>query len=297
MGLWMTIESCEMALRGTDISYQYTIVMNGQSHVCRNLRRAVDTLKGAEKLAQFVVHPAPMSPPSARQLGTVFGDGKYLFFLDNHCLVEKDYFTRAVSQLEANPKIALLHSTTRFHSEDNFHFEYTLQLEKNFWASNMTAHPKDKRNPYPIACGGHGGFAARRDVWQKVGGYWGGFINYGGEETYLDLKLWMLGYEVWLDPKMIHYHYAGDRDYPRHYTDDYFRNMMMCANVIGGEHWMDTVYDTFAAGSKSGTGKTMFDLYIEAAEQSQKHAKELAALRTRTLDEQLDWFKTNEIPH
>jgi hypothetical protein len=138
----------------------------------------------------------------------------------------------------------------------------------------------------------------RKDVWDAVGGYWDGFVGYGGEEPYFDLKCWELGYEVWVDPKIIHYHYAGDRGYRRHYTDEYFINMMAVANIIGGHHWLEKVgYNFLKNYPKSNTGKDMFDLQVEAQQRSQAHADYLASVRKMNLDELLQYFKQNLIAH
>lgn len=296
MGLWMTIESCEMALRGKDISYEYSIVMNGADKIPENMKFAIKVLRESGKLAQMALHPAPMSPPSARQLATQFCKGKYLFFFDDHCIVENNYFTRAIETMDATGA-ALLHSTTRFHSDAPYHFEYILRLETNFWATTLNPKPQRKHDPYRVAMGGHGGCVLRRDVWETVGGYWTGFDGYGGEETYIAFKLWMFGYEVWVDPKLIHYHFAGERPYSKHFTDDYFRNMMMCANIIGGEEWAGRVYDKFSECAKQDSGKSMFDLYMEAIDRSREHAQQIAGRRLRTLDQQLQEFITKDIPH
>jgi hypothetical protein len=67
-------------------------------------------LKQEKKLTQWAVTPHAMSPPSARNLGAIFGTGKYLFFFDNHCIPEKDYFSRAIEKMEQY-NIDMLHST------------------------------------------------------------------------------------------------------------------------------------------------------------------------------------------
>jgi hypothetical protein len=296
MGLWLTVTSCEQALRGSGLKYGYVIVMNGETTIPEEMKFSLGYLSNDDKLTQFVVSPKPLSPPSARQLGTVFGDGRYIFFFDNHCMVDAGYFQRAITQMDEK-NIDVLHSTTMFHTSSEKNFEYTMQLDVNFWATHMANYPKSKREPYRIGMGGHGGFVVRRSAWNDLGGYWTGFEGYGGEETYFDMKAWLLGKEVWIDPQLIHYHFAGNRSYPRHATDDYYRNMLMCANVIGGEPWMYKVYDTFSRSSKSASSKQMFDLLLDAEAKSNDHAHELAARRIRTLDEQLVWFTENDIPH
>lgn len=296
LGLWSTIHSCEIDLKGSEYSYDYVIVTNGEDKLHGDTQRILDFLKHAGKLGYHFHSKEPMSPPSAREKGAFTANGKILFFFDNHCLVDRDYFKYAMQDFEQYPDMDMLHSTTMFYTGEQTCYEYKLQLETNFWAS-AKPEPKFTDRPYRIAAGGHGGFAVRQDAWFEVGGYWDGFIGYGGEESYYDLKMALLGKTNWIDPRVIHYHYAGDRGYSRHYTDDYYTNMMACANIIGGEKWLYKVYESFAAGTypRVMSDKTMFDLLMEARNRSNKHAAFLASRRIRTLDEQLEFFKQNDI--
>jgi Glycosyl transferase family 2 len=301
MGLWATIHSCEIELLGSGFDYEYVIVVNGETNGVRqrkgdilglDLDRVMHYLHKSKKLGHLIVKQGALSPPSARQLGSEKANGKLFFFLDNHCLVAKDYFRRSVHDFDRYG-MDMLHSATRFHSDDITCYEYQLRLKKNFWA-DAAVTPKDEFRPYRIAAGGHGGFAVRADVWREVGGYWTGFNGYGGEEMYFDLKMAMLGKTNWIDPLVIHYHYAGQRPYARHYTDDFYRNMMMSANIIGGEEWLYKVYSSFKENYPRQ--KTPhFDLMIDASDRTTAHRDWLADKRLRTLDEQLDLFSTEDI--
>src|SRR5207248_815115 len=110
------------------------------------------------------------------------------------------------------------------------------------------------------------------------------FEGYGGEEMYFDLKMWLLGKKNWIDPKLIHYHFNGTRGYKRHYTSDYYRNMMMCAFVIGGEKWMHTVYDGFLQEPKF-RDVNLFDCLMAAQERGTGHAQWMSGKRQKSLDE------------
>ena len=49
--------------------------------------------------------------------------------------------------------------------------------------------------------------------------------GYGAEETCLDLKMALLDKTNYLDATLGYFHYPGVRGYPRHNSDDYFRNL------------------------------------------------------------------------
>lgn len=297
LGLWATIHSCEMELEGSSYDYEYVVVVNGEASVKKSerancigsdLNRVLHFLGKTGRLGHVITAHTNLAPPSARQRGTEKAQGKLFFFLDNHCLVGKGYFARAVYDFDRYG-MHMLHSATKFYNGDITCYEYKLKLKKNFWAEAATM-PQDEYKPYRIAAGGHGGFAVRADTWREVGGYWNGFKGYGGEEIYFDLKMAMLDKTNWMDPLFVHYHYAGVRGYPRHFSEDFYRNMMMCANIIGGEEWLGKVYSSFFKNFPRPKTSSHFDLMIEASDQSHEHRNWLAGKRLRTLDEQLELF-------
>jgi hypothetical protein len=297
MGLWATLHSCEIDLENSGLDYDYSLMINGCEKPHPDTTNILYYMREAKKLAYFGKSKEALSPPLARQSAVENCDGKYLFFFDNHCLVKPGYFKRALEMMEKY-EMDMLHSTTRFYSGQPDNFHYKLLLKKNFWAESVCT-PTDPINPYKIACGGHGGFVVKRSAFNDVGGYkWDGFKGYGGEETYFDLKMWLMGKTNWIDPQLIHYHYAGNRGYSRHYTDDYFTNMLSVANIIGGNKWMNMVYENLSTKHfKMQTGKSMFDLMMDAEDISKEHAAWLAANRVRTLDEQLAYFDEHKIAY
>jgi hypothetical protein len=296
MGLWATIASCESDLTRTKFKYEYRICSNGEEKESATIAQLIKALRDAGKIGFYEHHKEPLSPPTARQQATIGAQGRILAFFDNHCVLSKTYFERIAHDID-HYGMDEVHSTTIFFPGEISNYEYKLSLEKNFWTDSAKTLPEHEYKPYRVAMGGHGGFAVRRDVWEEVGGYWNGMVGYGGEEPYLDLKMALMGKSVWIDPLLLHYHYAGFRPYKRHFTDGYYRNMMMAANIIGGSGWLDKVYNSFTKQAKLKSDKTMFDLYMEAEEWSREHAAEIAAKRKYTLEEVLLQFKTQNVSH
>lgn len=296
IGLWATIESCEIQLDGTGLKHNYVIVFNGERHYDVELVSIKKHLDASGRLLDFIHHDRPLSPPSARQMGSEIADGEYLFFFDNHCLAGPDYFRRAIATMKKH-NMDMLHSTTKFYLGEKDHFHYKLTLRKNFWGeSSFESCNVDQ--PYRIAAGGHGGFVVKRSVWEEVGGYGPVllFDGYGGEELYFDLKMAMYDKTVWIDPKVTHTHWSGHRPYSRHLTDGYFRCLMQCAYMIGGQAWVDRVFTRFRFHPKT-QGKSMYDLYVEAIQRGNKQRQEIEAKAKRSFDEQLQYFVDHNIAH
>lgn len=300
MGLWFTIESCIMDLERSGLTYEFRICVNGIDELTEDLKRIKHYTEKTGHMGEFLHVHQPLSPPAARQIVTTSANGRYLFFLDNHCLPTPGYFARGVQTMDSL-SIDFLHSSTRFFAGEGTNYEYKLSLKRDFW----TLEPYNKLpegntgEPYRIAVAGHGGFAVRTTAWTDVGGYFEGFKGYGGEETYTDLKFWLFGKEVWVDPKFIHLHWAGERTYSRHFTDEYYINMLMSANCIGGEMWMHKVFDSMTKCTrfvKVGQPVTpAYELLVTADQRSTQHAKWIAERRKLTLDELLKVFAATNI--
>jgi glycosyl transferase family 2 len=297
LGLWSAIESCEAQLVDSPFRYDYVLVTNGNGEEKDiELDTLLAHMKRSGKLLDLIKVGHPMSPPDARQMGSESADGRFIFFFDNHCVAAPGYFDSAIKTFETTGADTV-HSVTRFFCGEAEHLEYKLKLDTNFWAESKMVPRVLATEPYRIAAAGHGGFAVRRETWERLGGY--GpltmFTGYSGEELYWDLKLAMHGGTNWLDPHMIHHHWSGKRNYERHFSDDYFKNLMICAYVIGGQHWVDSAYRFFEHSAKTGP-TPMYRLYEEAIHHSRPHKEQLDKTRLRTLEQQLEQFTELGIP-
>lgn len=295
LGLWATISSCEMALqRLSHYDYRYFIVGNGLEVVGQERDALNETLKFLTRqgrLGAVLDLEQPLSPPQARNAGAKIGSAPVIFFLDNHCLVENNYFTRAMTALGDGKDV--IHSATKYWAGAPTGYHYRFTLERNFWGYQVETPVLSDRS-YRIAAGGHGGFAIRRSLWEEVGGYWDGFVGYGGEEMYFELKLALLDKHNFIDPNMIHWHHPGTRPYTRDESSDFVVNMLMCANIIGGDRWFDRVANSFRIKeTKKDNTWAKFDIDVmalEAKAKSHEHAQWMEANRKRSLNEQLVKF-------
>lgn len=297
MGLWMTISSIERELlnqrnRGESFDYAYHIVENGvkeQDWATKLLVEDLETLGHAT--GSYTLMYDPMSPPAARNLGASKGTGDVIFFFDNHIMVEPGYFEEALHTLRTTDADAV-HSVTRFFAGGPSAYHYRFTLERNFWGYQVQ-EPQNPFAPYRVAAGAHGGYAIKRSVWEELGGYWDGFIGYGGEESYFELMMGMRDKISYLNPQMIHWHHPGIRSYERDKSDDFIRNMLMCANIVGGPNWSRRVFNGLLIRDTKQGGKVGTDfsaLYNQAMASSADFAAAFQRKAKRTLNEQLVQF-------
>jgi hypothetical protein len=318
VGLLMTLMTCEDALKETNLNYRYIIVANGVADSGPEREGLDGALEFLDKTGRGKVLETPASsPPAARNAGVSAGSGDLLFFFDNHCYVDKNYFTSAVKTFESRNADSV-RGITVFTNPRNpsggskNHYHYGHDLEKTFlgrWSEipPVTLLPaalihslrsNDRRAPaYRIASSGHGAFAVKRTTWDEVGGYWDGFVGFGGEETYFDFKLALMGKTIWLDPNMSHEHFLlGQKSYK--VWAELAENLLVVANVIGGTHWAERNAAYFHSGNvlHGGQDKQYYDAMLRRAiDRSEDHAKWLASKRVRTLEEQLELFKAEHV--
>lgn len=290
MGLWMTVNACEEAAYGH--KYSYVIVMNGEDTIPENTFFLKEGLETMNKCGAFIHHKSPLAPPSARQLGAEAATGKVLFFFDNHCIPHSIYFDVALARMK-ELKMDVLHSSTQGWAGGYTHYHYPLTLEHNFWVGSIAEQPNET-TPYRIAAAGAGGFAVTKSAFNAVGGYGpiGLFEGWGGEETYFDLKMAMFGKSVWIDPDLVHYHFASSRSYTRHNTPEFYTNLLTSSYVLGGDKWLSTVSSAFASNVVSAS-----NLADIARSRGAKHRAWIEANATYTLDEVLEKFKLEQVAH
>jgi hypothetical protein len=64
--------------------------------------------------------------------------------------------------------------------------------------------------------------------------------------------------------------------------------------VIGGTKWIDSVFEGFKREQPIIADK-MFELYEEAYKRGTEHAAHIASIRHRTLDEQMEKFRAEQV--
>ncbi len=165
LGLWATVTSCENELLNSGIEVEYIFITNGDKELNSDSKAVIEHVRLAGKLKHHEHFVEGLTPPDARQIGSTYATGEYLFFFDNHCMVTKDYFKRAIHDFTTYD-IDLLHSTTQYYVDDPKCYHYNLKLKYNFWGA-ANAKPRQEMKPYQIAVGGHGGFAVKRSSWEK----------------------------------------------------------------------------------------------------------------------------------
>jgi glycosyltransferase involved in cell wall biosynthesis len=170
-------------------------------------------------------------------------------------------------------------------------YGYDLKLEEKFWGNLCRRIPdaafRENGNgkepePYRVPMASHCLLVAGRKEYLELRGYNEKFQVYGGGEPYLDLKYWLLGKEVWIEPRGLVRHAFGlkagwrrargakrmdhpvwvrgkgltqdleEGDETLHYSRGYswtnellHGNFLLSSYTIGGYPWLQRIYKRY----------------------------------------------------
>ena len=218
LGLWATIASCEDAGL-TDI--HVALVRDDEEPHRVMAGYGINIYHATGSLG-------PDNTPRARNLAASHATGKYILFLDDHCIIPlslpASIIAMDVPVWHCAYKPSVGNCMTYYHF---FGIESAVQGDY----SKQPVHDK----PYRCASAPSGIMAVRRDVWEALGGYWDSYVGFGGEEASFDLYAWSKGYEVWIDPSIVVHHFsarADQRGYDKTINPD---NYKMALERLGPE--------------------------------------------------------------
>ncbi len=255
--LWATVVSAHESLQAARVSYEIIPVVNGPSpQIAALMHRA--------KLAKVYCSDAS-SPQAARHVGAIAAKGCWLFFLDAHCIVPQNFFLEMLNTLDRSGA-TLLHSPHRFLGKTFYGF--TVDWDGTLWAKDTIDVPPTDQRSFEIAVAGHGAIGMLRHVYWKTGGYWQALRGFGGEETQLNLKMWLLGKRCAMATRTHHWHWLppqGRHDESMFRDPDFIRNHLMIAEAYGGSDQLRRTRDALEIKGGISIPLPCFDVNTLAA--------------------------------
>lgn len=143
-------------------------------------------------------------PAEKRDLGLKQAEGEICAFIDDDAYPDPDWLKSAIKEFD-DLSIAAVAGPGLTPSEDDYWEQLTGLVYSSFFCGGFAQYRfvKGKRmfvTDYPAY-----NLLVRTDILKKVGGY--GSYFYGGEDTFLCLKLIKAGYKILYDPMVIIYHH------------------------------------------------------------------------------------------
>ena len=146
----------------------------------------------------LLVRGAGLGVAGARNLGARLASGEVMVFCDAHVAAPPGWWRPMLEVLASPPAGAAAPGVFAMGDEEARGYGQRLR------GPQLTIEwlPRDGNQPRraPLLPGCF--LAVRRDAFQAAGGFDGGMRLWGSEDTELSIRLWLLGYELWLVPEV-----------------------------------------------------------------------------------------------
>lgn len=217
--------------------------------------------KGVIKL---FIYDAKQGHWNAKNHGIANSTGKYVFFLDAHCIMKRDSVRKMLTFLRENEGKTYEHPMTpgkpwrvgAVHAYINYmldsrSLEYKPQKKTfgyQFCSHQMVVTKENPRTlafptkPYQVCVMSTCGMMCPRAVLDDLGAWNPEFGIYGGGESYMNWKQSTCGYGHWIHPEAWCWHFADKRGYSWNHSD-FVRNSFIAAYVVGGEEFLQQQID------------------------------------------------------
>lgn len=234
---------------------------------------------------------------SARNKGAAIARGKYLFFSDAHMAYRPGFFREMIRTTEESG--GLVHGAIAWMGAyppvvGGVGFSYTIKLGeewKGTWAPYYLAD-----DWWYIPSQGHCSVMVEKNQFFKFGGYPKVHRTYGGGEFYIDMKWWMMGSTVAVNPNAIGYHLSSGRGYSYNHRD-YIENVLGVTYVLGCEDWRERLYiNCLRKTRKEELDEQMVRNELEYAKEREFVQKHIKKTFNQTIVER-PWDKMNQERH
>jgi glycosyltransferase involved in cell wall biosynthesis len=184
-----TVENLQNTLPdGSEI----VVVDDGSSDGCSDFLQQ----RAAPKLR--LIRSKNLGVAGARNLGAGRTHGEVIVFADAHIRLPPDWWKPLVTLL-ANPRtgaVAPAISDWNYPKRKGFGLHLTGPALEAHWLSRQS------EDPYPVPILPGCCLAMRRETFTVTGGFDGGLMSTGGVDNELGVRLWLLGYELWVVPNV-----------------------------------------------------------------------------------------------
>lgn len=174
---------------------------------------------------------------NAKNMGVLASKGKYLWFVDAHCIVSRDGLFNMFNYFKENHEElnGTLHLPLTYHILEKTRLIYRLNAKPVLGYIHYTF--TDECSPeevYEVPCMSCCGVMMTRNLYDELEGWPSMLGAYGGGENFLNFTLAVLGKKKHIYNNGTLYHHGDKRGY--HWDAlDYMRNLVCATYIFGGE--------------------------------------------------------------
>lgn len=251
--------------------------------------------KGVVKYLQYDVSQGHWN---AKNHGIAHSKGRFLLFLDAHCIMKRDSLRKMIEFLRNPPeeKIGGVHAYINY-MLDSRCLEYKPQKGKFFgyqfcthqmesYEDNGVRKLRFPTKPYKVCIMSTCSMMCPRTVIEELGSWHPEHGIYSGGESYMNLKQSTCGYHHWIHPEAQCWHWAEHRGY-QYWHSDFVRNEQIAAYVNGGE-----VALQFCIDGRGGSAAVRA-IADDVREKCKGEREFIAARQVETLDQYFDRWVAN----
>lgn len=164
---------------------------------------ALSRFKGI-KIRFILTHQNSTGPAEKRDIALKYSKGEFCAFIDDDAYPDSKWLKNAIKKLD-NPYIVGVGGPGITPKEDNYWEQLTGIVYGSFFCGGLARYRFIKQNSRYVNDYPAYNLILRTKILKKVGGYGNHF--YGGEDTFLCLKLIKAGHKIFYDPSIMIYHH------------------------------------------------------------------------------------------
>jgi len=192
---------------------------------------------------KYLHYDERLSHWQCKNFGVKNSTGKFLCFIDAHCVVQRDALYKAFDLYQVSYKAleGTLHLPLTYHILEKHKLIYALvyKAESNDLHYRFSSYRDENHDrPYEVPVMSTCGMIMTRELYDLVGGWPEELGIYGGGENYMNFVLAVLGKKKWIMPGGALCHHGARRGY-HWYGDDYLRNRLIANYCFGGFDWAE----------------------------------------------------------
>jgi GT2 family glycosyltransferase len=169
----------------------------------------------------------------ARNLGaSIIKDANILVFCDAHIIMKQNWLKELLTAFQSSEVSAVCPGIGHFDPNKPVGYGQT-------WNENLEVYwLKKPKELEEIPLGPGGCIAIRKTVFDSVGGFNKDFVSWGFEDVELSLRLWLMGYKIFVHPGVkIGHKFRKVQPYEVDLTEFYYNKLLMGFSNFNSNRW------------------------------------------------------------